>query len=172
MSVRKGASLLLPGEFLYVPMIKCASSTMRQALGKLGAVDVNFLDTPLRPVQPVLIVLRDPLMRFISAYNHCHQWANLGTPQEVLDAGEDRHFHFLPQTWFLDHLLPNIVGRVGNLAGLSEHLNIHLPMVNKGQHSVFKRYDTQELRQNIVDLYAVDYELLEKYPDTCGKTHR
>lgn len=156
MSVTRGACLVLERGVCFIPILKNASGSIGQAMAQQHAVESNFVRTPKVLNDNISVaVLRDPVSRFISAYNYLG-WAGDRTPQEVLEGPAD--VHFTPQAWFLpEHV--DMLYRFDDLDTFAYRIKLRLPHNNPGTQDRFSQHETPELIRSIEQYYARDYEL-------------
>ncbi len=161
---------VITNKFCYIPILKCASVSMLNAMLQIPEVrDDNFLSNPEVLNLCVVTLLRDPVDRFISAFNYRQQnkepeLRGKETPLHVLETLEKlEDMHFKKQFWFLAGAKPNIVGRVEKMDVFERELSIKIPVMNIQQNDWFEKHSNKDLLCAIKTYYSEDYLLLEKY---------
>ena len=120
--------------------------------------------------QKVVVIFRDPLERFISACNTFKILGHLKDPFEKclfiknkLQRGLTINNHFNPQHIYYDFDDVDIFVSLENYPKFCYDENIPWMKANKNNSKKYLEYvPTQELINEIKDLYKEDYELIEK----------
>lgn len=135
-----------------------------------GAQDSNFLSNPKVLDLCVITLLRDPIARFISAYNFIMDHHNLfetkETPLQILNMTKTRKYsngHFIKQAEVLSGIEPDIVGRVEQISIFEQEIGVEIPKCNVQKCDHFSDYENEDLLCSIKAYYIDDYLLLEKY---------
>lgn len=163
-------------KFCYIPILKCASYSMMLALQKMsGAQDNNFLTNPKALDLCVITLLRDPVARFISAYNYVmdnhDMFKTKVGPLQMLNMTKTRQYtngHFIKQAEVLSGIEPDIVGRVEQISIFEQKVGVELPRCHEQKRDYFSNYENADLLRNIEAHYADDYLLLEKHFGNCS----
>ena len=168
---------LVTDELCHIKIPKCASTSMIHMMRQFpGFREDNFLTNPSVLDLRVVALLRDPVARFISAYNapgflfdpdrlnrHPHRKAKILRHLQ----GEDVHFE--KQSWFLANVKLDVVGRVEEMDKFEQELGIGiLPKLNVQNRSLpLKQLDedlliNKDLLSTIQAHYAEDYDLIDR----------
>lgn len=147
--------------FIFIP--KVASHTMAYALvDETLAHHDHFVRNPdILEEHIIVTMLRDPLERFVSAYNYpgWHQSPGAVPPPEECLGMQDGHF--ASQKWFLNGVQPDHIFDLTDIENCAKLLKIKFPMKWRNQQQVdrFEQHRTPELEQKIRDYYKEDYVL-------------
>lgn len=119
----------------------------------------SFIEQTDTPDKPVLMLLRDPIERFVSAV----AMLNLDPAEVIKDIGSYEPNYFQPQSLFLDDhpdakvfLFPSQIDEFCKAAGFPE-----LPAINEAKNP--KPELTKEQIEFLKEYYATDIKLFKKH---------
>ena len=145
--------------FIFIP--KCASIAMAWTMGERGWHHGNFKDDPTILDKTVGVLLRDPIARFISAYNYPGWVQTPGCVPHPSECLQLQDGHFAPQAWFLEGTRPDIYRDVTDIEDFAKVMGVqgHVLKKNIGLNDRFEQHRTPQLEKDIVSNYAEDYLL-------------
>ena len=131
---------------------------------------INESNVKHYPGQKVVVIFRDPIKRFLSAYNTSVIPDNEKKPEEILnriktqlERGELINLHYNPQCIYYDFNDVDIFVNLENYPDFCKENNIPWIMANKNISEKYLKYiPSQELIENIKKLYEEDCELIKR----------
>jgi len=166
--------------FIHIP--KCAGISISHALYgiSIGHKKLSYFRVHIQRLHPdILVVLRDPIERLVSALNYAF---SSGTQdgffnQEILKKIKNKNLDeiismiedqliidpvFLPQTYYLDKKYESIKFYLyEDLARLEKDFKIQIPKKNQTKSKFFSRKDLDAFSTRIFEIYKEDYRLIE-----------
>lgn len=152
-------------KFCFFPIPKCASMSLCHAM-----IDQGWRHTHLDQEEGLLelttaVMLRDPLERFISAYNYPGWHTAPGVYPSAEECIGMMDGHFAPQSWYMEGLHPDICGDIENMEEFAKALGLPYPMPlrNPTWTNIFIKQYSPELVDKIKEFYYEDYLLRSQW---------